>query len=779
MKKITNFLLLCAFMLLNAFAATAQTAVEYQVSSAPSDGSFAEDTHWYALYLRGTYISVENLTDDGYLRAGNGFNAISNTLEKGLWCIVGDDTNGYKFYNKSEGTTKVLGISYNPGTNGESARTKMVDATLENATEQGADNWLTTFNIHKNTTSNVGAYSISVKGLTDYYFNQRSPYLAFWTSSFAKEEVGSSFYFYDADQSTLTTAINAAKSLANYSGRVGGLFQPTQEELDAYKAEVAAMSSDDVSWSNIMSISEKMVAFKKQIEAHTPVIGQKYLILNAYNTKMIIPNVIPGGKLNTYTGDNNKAKSAIWVVENGDTDGMFKLKNAYSKLYANGITINTTATDFYIAPAGTYDGNCAIGQSLVGNSCFHSNTGSDVMLWAANAGASRWYFEPISDDAYEALAANNATNISNLVAAAPGDIFGAATEAKATLQGEPSYANYLAYVQAITDATSNQYVRLQCAKSGNNRYLGLSDDYIIARSLDASTAKTNISNIWKLVPTTETGKYKLMNANTGTYITGLVAAGGNDTTPTLTDFDSGYAFKFTVNDATNNKWNVIDGNNNNLNAETNGRINYWTNSQNTGWYITKATDIEVDLHALGSASYASLYLPFSISAVDGANAYVAETAAENGKLVVKTTEDGGFAANQGVVLVSDTNAATATLTLGENSNTSLLSGTNLPITLTDDTRSNFFTFGPKDGSSDTVGFYTPSASVATIPANRAYYQSNSGQAVALSFNGSVTGIDNVTINSSNAAIYDIIGRRIYNTIKGGLYIQNGKKFIVK
>ena len=52
---------------------------------------------------------------------------------------------------------------------------------------------------------------------------------------------------------------------------------------------------------------------------------------------------------------------------------------------------------------------------------------------------------------------------------------------------------------------------------------------------------------------------------------------------------------------------------------------------------------------------------------------------------------------------------------------------------------------------------------------------------ALSFNfGGTTAIESV-LNSTdaNAPIYDLSGRRVMNTVKGGIYIQNGKKFIVK
>lgn len=218
MGKIKHLFLLCMLFTLSVITTKAQTAVDYQTSAAPSNSSFAADTHWFTIYLRGTYLSVENVDANSYLYGGNGFNIINNTIDKGLWCVVGDETKGYKFYNKSVGPTKVLAINYVNGDTGGDARAKMVDASTENATTGGADNWLTTFNIHKNVTSNVGAFSVSVKGLTNYYLNQRGSYLAFWISPKAKEEVGSAFYFYDK-----SSYVKPAQALVTtYKGKTGG-----------------------------------------------------------------------------------------------------------------------------------------------------------------------------------------------------------------------------------------------------------------------------------------------------------------------------------------------------------------------------------------------------------------------------------------------------------------------------------------------------------------------------------------------------------------------------
>lgn len=781
MGKIKHLFLLCMLFTLSVITTKAQTAVDYQTSTAPSKGSFAADTHWFTIYLRGTYLSVENVDANSYLYGGNGFNTINNTIDKGLWCVVGDETKGYKFYNKSIGPTKVLAINYVSDDTGGKARAKMVDASTENATTKGADNWLTTFDLYKNVGGDcVGAFSVSVKGLTNYYLNQRGSYLAFWISPKAKEEVGSAFYFYDK-----SSYVKPAQALVTtYKGKTGGIYQPTAEELSAFSSKIPT----DYTWDNLASVwtsvNNAIATFKAAIDKHTPTIGKRYLIKNSHNSKYIVPNIIPGSALNVQTGDITK--DAVWTLEAGATEGTYKLKNAWSGLYINGVKANTTGTDLKVVTANVYNNTVAIGTGTYEESqqtWLHGNQ-DPLILWTASAGASRWTLTEVSDADFNTYAALPNSHISALVNKNfLGVDVDVATE-KAALQNNPTYENYLTYYNKIKAVIDNQYVRLQCAKSGNNRFMGLNDAHTEVNALVASTQKNNLSNIWKLVPVEGEESYRLMNANTGTYITNITKAGENKPNPTLTDESNGYKFTFTLNNETNGNWNVIDQNNNKLNAETpTGQINYWTDNGNAGWWIFKATDIEVALHELGDASYASLYLPYSISAVSNAEAYVANNAAVNNTLVMQTTSDGGFAANQGVVLVSDTKASTATLTLGENTNTSLLRGTSRPITLTDETRANYLVFGPKDGAENTVGFWTPAASLTSIAANRAFYRNEGGQqAVRLVFNGSVIeGIDHVVdVNDNvNAPIYDLMGRRVNNTMKHGVYIQNGKKMIVK
>ena len=79
-----------------------------------------------------------------------------------------------------------------------------------------------------------------------------------------------------------------------------------------------------------------------------------------------------------------------------------------------------------------------------------------------------------------------------------------------------------------------------------------------------------------------------------------------------------------------------------------------------------------------------------------------------------------------------------------------------------------------------VGFFSTDGS-ASLPANRAYLNKVEGlMAVMVNHGGNTAAIGNVQ-NSlpANAPVYDLSGRRVTKMVKGGLYLQNGRKFIAQ
>ena len=207
-------------------------------------------------------------------------------------------------------------------------------------------------------------------------------------------------------------------------------------------------------------------------------------------------------------------------------------------------------------------------------------------------------------------------------------------------------------------------------------------------------------------------------------------------------------------------------------------VGWEANSEASQWYVIPATDVEIAITAQGGKKYASAYLPFGVSNVAGATAYTGALNAD--KNAIDMTATTAVPANTGFVLVGTEDKATLTIgTADAISGTNALIGTNTGIAFADATpKANYLVFGVNAG---TVGFYTPSSSVPSIPANKAYINASAvaGSAIALNFGNTVTGINAATINNgeNNAPIYDLSGRRVWAPVKGGLYIQNGKKLV--
>lgn len=220
------------------------------------------------------------------------------------------------------------------------------------------------------------------------------------------------------------------------------------------------------------------------------------------------------------------------------------------------------------------------------------------------------------------------------------------------------------------------------------------------------------------------------------------------------------------------------------NSGDNGNVVSWESSADESqWYFVPATDVEIALNKVGEKSYATTCLPFGISNVKNATPYTGAYNTDKTKIEATEIDGGTIPAETGVILVSDEAKKAATLTIGTatafgESTTNDLSGTCVPIT-----NNNYLTFGRIQGQEESAtepGFYLYTGT--TIPANKAYLSSSSTSesAVRLTFGGEPSSINVATLldgEQSNAPIYDLSGRRVVNPVKGGIYLQGGKKFI--
>ena len=217
-------------------------------------------------------------------------------------------------------------------------------------------------------------------------------------------------------------------------------------------------------------------------------------------------------------------------------------------------------------------------------------------------------------------------------------------------------------------------------------------------------------------------------------------------------------------------------------------IGVWQKKSNGACFLFLEPEFTVDLNTNDNlvASFATLALPFDFKVASSntndaklySGAYNAGTATLD-----MTAVEGVVPANVGVVIKSDSKAANIMLTANAKATENALTGNQLVGTIEEIAFSNLtdkLVFGVT--AQNHVGFYTAGGSAA-LPANRAYLPTSvlgGGNAVAMNFGGDVTGINAVVkADKANAAIYDLTGRRVTRTVKGGLYIQNGSKFVAR
>lgn len=357
----------------------------------------------------------------------------------------------------------------------------------------------------------------------------------------------------------------------------------------------------------------------------------------------------------------------------------------------------------------------------------------------------------------------------------------------ATWEANKTQATEDAFVEAAKAYLGKTYYRITNCNTSRAKSV-LAADATSAACVAAAEKMGNASTVWKFVPAVKeaTGQYgvKLYNVNAQAYLGALVNPVQEPVTPMTSDLTQGDLYSISVNTSGTVEGFVLrDGNNGRMNLESNGGIDKWEGQQGyynqVTWTIDVATEFEVALNTVESKSYATAYLPFGVSAVSGAKAYTAATPA-NGQTVM--TETANFAKETGVLLVSDEAAAKAVLTIGDAedaANSSALKGTLLAKDITG-AQTKYLVFGKNNANETEVGFFEPSTTVTSIPANRAFFADAEGSAIALNF-GNVTAVNNVVAGNTNvnAPIFDLTGRRVVKAVKGGLYIQNGKKYIVK
>lgn len=322
-----------------------------------------------------------------------------------------------------------------------------------------------------------------------------------------------------------------------------------------------------------------------------------------------------------------------------------------------------------------------------------------------------------------------------------------------------------------------------------------------------STLNGVADDLWRMVGNPFSG-FKIMNKSGKCLVKAASGNGATYTDASATESDN--LWKVYGGDIIGEPGNVTDANKEELKAKafvlrhstvgegdnylnpggisSGTSIGVYQKKSNGSCFLFLEPEFTVNLNTNDNlvASFATLALPFDFkvasSNTNDAKLYSGAYNASTGTLDM-TAVEGVVPARAGVVIKSDSKATSIVLTANAKTAAAALTGNQLVGTTEEIAFSELtdkLVFGVT--AQNHVGFYAAGGSAA-LPANRAYLPTSvlgGNNAVAMNFGGNVTGINAVVkADKANAAIYDLTGRRVTRTVKGGLYIQNGSKFVAR
>lgn len=294
-------------------------------------------------------------------------------------------------------------------------------------------------------------------------------------------------------------------------------------------------------------------------------------------------------------------------------------------------------------------------------------------------------------------------------------------------------------------------------------------------------------------------KYVFVNVEDGKYL--IVVGnnhGHNDKKGYITEYDAQCAdLTLSKNKGIFSCFNiggkVSDTKKSNFLIKTNGGFEGWDDSEKNDPQYTTAFKLEAVSYpntvtfnnvndVEGVSNLATFSAPFATVVPEGVTAYYVSTA-DNTKATMKAIEAGkAIPANAGVILTSTTGAEATmipatTETAAELTGNKLGNSAGADKTIADGDNAYILAKGANG-----TAFYKGKVNT-ILGMNKAYLTLNEAgapEAISMNFGGNVTGINQiVNAEQNNAPVYDLTGRRVVRTVKGGLYIKGGNKFIAR
>ena len=327
--------------------------------------------------------------------------------------------------------------------------------------------------------------------------------------------------------------------------------------------------------------------------------------------------------------------------------------------------------------------------------------------------------------------------------------------------------------------------------------------YFSYKSEDKLKAVSDKSQAAQFVCRVVNGKYVFVNVEDGKYlvVAAINSSGTNNGKGYITEYDAQWTDLTLSKNSILSCFNIggkraTSGNKQNGNFivdKKDGAFNGWDMTEgNTASYTTAFKLEEVSYpntvtfntvsDVEGVSNLATFSAPFATVVPTDVTAYYVSTA-DNSKATMKAIEAGkAIPANAGVILTSTTgDEATmipaTTETAAELTGNKLGNSAGAEKIIADGDNAYILAKGANG-----TAFYKGKVGT-TLGMNKAYLTLNEAgapEAISMNFGGNVTGINQiVNAEQNNVPVYDLTGRRVVRTVKGGLYIKGGNKFIAR
>lgn len=634
----------------------------------------------------------------------------------------------------------------------------------------------------------TSAFNITPKGYDEYSWNCRDKGIGYWTTRYKNNEDNNSWYI------TPNVVLNGYYTIKNTAtDRRTNLYNDFGvDKITRAAQELPTTLTNNYVWhvttanNNVLTVlNGQGTPLYHDGNASLPTLkvaysdGTKYYFGEALNCG----NDSRGYKLTLWTGGDYTKADNQWTFAPVDASNIY---NVVCNIEDGYVTYSATSEKaknggfFNIATAPAVSNFTA--KELTGYDVAVSIEGNTINVNYT------YNLETVKQLANEALAKTgvgyptaDAATRAALVAAVAG------TDAAAIATALDAYKNDKTSIQMPEDGKA--YVITNIHKTGGKRYMKYQADGTSMIARGEGELPIEATYICHKVD----GKYVFAN-NSGTYLTWRGNAAGD-----CTNGNKGYTESY---NAEYNTFTVA------ANPDVFGCLSFGAKHDgNTGksyYIITKTGSFEkagfdnyYDENNSSAFTFEEVAYPNTITFHDAQNIngvshiatfsapfatiipanvkayYVSAKGAEATMIAIDAQV---IPANQGVILTSESgDAATMVPAAGETAAT--ITGNQLghsagaAKTLT---AGEGYILG--NGTEGTA-FYPCQAG--SLPINKAYLLGNGESAIVMNFGNAVTGINTIAAPASaKAPIFDLSGRRVVKAIKG-LYIQNGKKFIVK